>query len=292
MKKTLLITLIILLIVLGGYTMIQGYSIGTINILSYSGIKEKDNALQQKIDEVNKLVRTDYANETKSIEENKNKLTKTKEEYEDLVQVNPESGEVTRQLQQYETEYLWTKIGNHAKTEGVTLKIDITKAFEPSKPEANKQEETESNNNEESANTSENATNETDNESAEEVTEETTEETEKSKDGHYDLEFTATGPYVGIADFLYDIENDSTLGFKIEDFLIDGTDDTTGLQVVATFKCKDIAIKDLIKTSEEQREDENNNNEENDNTNSNTENTTNSTKRNTSNSSNTTNSSN
>ena len=36
--------------------------------------------------------------------------------------------------------------------------------------------------------------------------------------GLYDLYFTANGTYVGITDFISDIENDSKLGFKIDDF--------------------------------------------------------------------------
>ena len=59
------------------------------------------------------------------------------------------------------------------------------------------------------------------------------------------MKFTATGEYVGITDFIYDIENDSSLGFKIEEFkLLPATtqqsDGKTNLS--ATFTCKNIAI--------------------------------------------------
>jgi len=36
--------------------------------------------------------------------------------------------------------------------------------------------------------------------------------------GLYDLNFTANGKYADVAQFIYDIENDSRLGFKIENF--------------------------------------------------------------------------
>ena len=36
--------------------------------------------------------------------------------------------------------------------------------------------------------------------------------------GKYDLEITAEGEYIGITDFIYDIEKDDTLGFKILNF--------------------------------------------------------------------------
>lgn len=38
--------------------------------------------------------------------------------------------------------------------------------------------------------------------------------------GKYDLEVTAEGEYIGITDFIYDIEKDDTLGFKILNFKI------------------------------------------------------------------------
>lgn len=63
----------------------------------------------------------------------------------------------------------------------------------------------------------------------------------------YNLNFTVTGSYVGIADFIYDIENNSQLGFKIENFAMVPGGSTESLQ--ATFTCKNIEIKELSKSS-------------------------------------------
>lgn len=56
----------------------------------------------------------------------------------------------------------------------------------------------------------------------------------------YDLKFTVTGGYIQITDFLYDIERDSTLVFKIENFKMVPGDSTENLS--ATFTCKDIKL--------------------------------------------------
>lgn len=56
----------------------------------------------------------------------------------------------------------------------------------------------------------------------------------------YDLKFTVTGGYIQIVDFLYDIERDSTLVFKLENFKMVPGADTDNL--VATFTCRDIKI--------------------------------------------------
>jgi len=65
--------------------------------------------------------------------------------------------------------------------------------------------------------------------------------------GLYDLNFTANGSYIGITDFLYAIEDDASLLFKIEQFALapsgssSGTEaDTTSLQ--GTFVVKDLSI--------------------------------------------------
>lgn len=59
-----------------------------------------------------------------------------------------------------------------------------------------------------------------------------------STSGLYDLNFTIAGKYSDVTDFIYDIENDSKLGFKIEDFHMSAN----GEGVQGTFSCKEITI--------------------------------------------------
>lgn len=102
-----------------------------------------------------------------------------------------------------------------------------------------------------------------------------------STENNYTLNFTANGSYVGITEFISDIENDSALGFKIEDFYLKPGSSTQDLQ--ATFTCRDITIKDIVKSQEKKTDtttEENGTNTENgntttDNNNTNTTNTVN-----------------
>ena len=55
----------------------------------------------------------------------------------------------------------------------------------------------------------------------------------------YTLNFTVTGEYSSITNFIYDIENDSKLGFKIDEFKMGAADAST---LSATFSCKEIPI--------------------------------------------------
>ncbi len=59
----------------------------------------------------------------------------------------------------------------------------------------------------------------------------------------YNLNFTAVGSYVGISEFIRDIEDDSDLAFKIENFSMKAGSSTSHLQ--ATFVCKNIPIEGI-----------------------------------------------
>lgn len=98
----------------------------------------------------------------------------------------------------------------------------------------------------------------------------------------YNMNFTAVGSYVGISEFIRDIEDDSDLAFKIEEFSMKAGESTSQLQ--ATFVCKNIPIEGVssIDTNTQNTTDGNTTNT----------NSTNSTNTNSSNSTNTTNSTN
>ena len=97
----------------------------------------------------------------------------------------------------------------------------------------------------------------------------------------YDLTFTATGGYIQIIDFLYDIESDNTLVFKLENFKMVPGSSTE--ELVATFVCKDVKL-NISQTSSSNNNlptEQNSNVNSNTNTNSNNTTTNNTTTNNT-----------
>ena len=95
----------------------------------------------------------------------------------------------------------------------------------------------------------------------------------------YNLNFTVTGSYVGTTDFIYDIENDSKLGFKIDNFKMVSGDNA---EVIGAFVCQDIPLSvGNIEKSFEETNDENTSSENK--TSSNTNTTTNTTSKNSTN---------
>lgn len=103
----------------------------------------------------------------------------------------------------------------------------------------------------------------------------------------YNLDFTVTGTYSNTTDFIYDIENDSALGFKIDNFkMIAGGKS----EVTAAFVCQDIPMSvGNIENSEQKATTSTNNNNANNETTTDAQNTTSNNAANTTNANSTTN---
>ena len=199
MKKLLILILIALLLALTGIIVINGVEFGSLEILGIRGIQEESEKLDDKIQEAGKLAQKDFQQAVKDVEDNSKKLKETKAEYDEMTAISSASDvESAAQLEKYEIETLWVKLGNHATNEGATMKMDVTQG----------------------SNTTQNT---------------------------YNLNFTVNGSYIAITDFISDIENDDTLGFKIEEFKMIPSGSDSNLQ--ATFVCKDIAIKEITSTT-------------------------------------------
>ena len=196
MKKLLIGIIIVLILVLTGITIVKGFQIGSVEILGIMNIKDENEKLDTTVKKATKLASTDYQQKIDELNSALKKLESEKTSYEDLVNVSTESQvESANQIYNNTIDFLWVRIENHAKSEGVTMKMLVTK----------------------SSSGAENA---------------------------YDLNFTATGTYTGIEEFVTGIEDDSKLGFKIENISMVASSNN-GEEVEATFVCKNITIKGL-----------------------------------------------
>ena len=126
MRKILISILLILLIILAFFTIFQGVSIGAFNILSTNGIIELNNNLTSKINEANTKIKNDLQSRKADLSESIDNLLKNKESYYNLANVSTEN-EINEANTEdiYNIEYLWLRIGNHARNEGVNLKMDV-----------------------------------------------------------------------------------------------------------------------------------------------------------------------
>ena len=191
MRKVLIIVIILLLVALG-YTMsFKGLEIGKFEIWSVKELSESSKNMDSKIEEINSLIDVQYPKKISDLKSASNSLRSAREEY--LKYTNLSSDEqILRAMQEesYSIEFLWTKIGNHATSEGVNLKFEIA-----------------------SSSTGGNNVN--------------------------DINFTVEGTYIGITNFIYAIENDQELNFRIQNFKLLPND---GNILKGTFVVRNIAI--------------------------------------------------
>ena len=129
MKKILLIVIIILLSVIAYSTVASGYNVGDFQVLGIKDIQDKNNELNEKIQEATKKNTTTYQDKMNQLNVAAKDLIAKKKSYEELVSYSKDSDVAkAQQFQQYEVEVLWTKIGMYATKNGVVLKFDITES--------------------------------------------------------------------------------------------------------------------------------------------------------------------
>ena len=200
MRKLLLIIVDCLLLIFSGFFMINGIS--AVGIHGFMDLHEENKKIDQKIEKLSNETMGIFESSQSKIKNVANDLINSKTEYENqAILSSSQTSNYVTQTEKYDIEYLWTRLGNYAKDEGCTLKIDVSS---------------------------------------------TNEGKEKNL---YNLRFHVGGSYAGITDFIYDVENDSKLGFQIENFAITSPGET----LTATFDCIGIPIS-VFQTEEPTKE--------------------------------------
>ncbi len=129
MRKILIILLIVLLLVLGYFTIFNGLNIFGMDVLSVFAIKEKSEQLDGELQKISTLTSVDRTKAMSELNDSAKQLVIAKDEYNDKVLYSSkEEIEIATQGIQYEMEYLWTKIGNHATKNGIILKFVVSQS--------------------------------------------------------------------------------------------------------------------------------------------------------------------
>lgn len=192
MRKILIGIIVLLLIVLGVMAVTKGIDIGSIEVASISQLSEKNDSIDSKIEEINTLIDTEYPKKLTELNTASKKMQDSKEEYLKYSTIST-NDEIIKAMQGkvYKIEFLWTKLGQHVRNEGVVLDFKIV-------------------------------------------------ESSIGESKASDLEFTVTGTYSRITNFVYAIENDDDLDFRIDNFkLIPSNSD---VMLTATFTVRNVVI--------------------------------------------------
>jgi len=189
MKKILLSVLIVLLLLLVIFMAKDGIKIGDFQIMSVSQISDKNLLIDSKIEEANRLISVEYPKKNEELKNESQKMINAKELYLKETANSTEEEILKATMQEtYELDFLFTRIGNHVKEEGVYAEMAVV--------------------------------------------------TGDSNEVN-DINFTVDGTYIGITNFIYAIENDTKLNYRIKNFkLLSKSGDT----LRATFVVKNVRI--------------------------------------------------
>lgn len=168
MRKILLLIVIILLLVFCYTAIVKGTSIGSLHISSIKEIDENNKKLDEKTEEVNSLIDVTYPKENDELNNASKAMQEVKERYlKETSSSTEQEIENALQVENYDIERLYVKLGMHAKKEGVQIKFTL---------------------------------------GAPQI------------ENIRDLNFTVEGSYIAITNFLYAIEDDEELKFRIYNF--------------------------------------------------------------------------
>ena len=126
MRKVLIIIVIVLLLIVGYLMIFNGLNVLGMDVLSIKQIKDKNTELDQKLQVVSTLTSTEQPKALSDLNSSAKQLMIAKEEYNDKI-LYSSTDDILAASQgiEYETEYLWTKIGNHAKKNTINLRFEI-----------------------------------------------------------------------------------------------------------------------------------------------------------------------
>lgn len=199
MRKLLISVLIFLLLVLAYVVIANGVHLGIIDVYGVKEIIDTNKEIDDNIEQAKKLVETDFAKSIVDLGNSEKKLATVKKDYNQLTSVSTEAQIIqASELEEYEIEFLWAKVGTIATKHGINIKMEVKNSTS----------------------------------------------LRKSSDGRalYDLYFSTTGSYIYTALFISDLENDSDLEFKIDNFKMENG--SSG-KVNASFTVTSIAINNL-----------------------------------------------
>ena len=222
----------------------------SIKFLSIQGlIDRKDDVLEKE---------KELVDEQQSYSQTLNKLTDSQKEFDmqkaKYESISDETIEIIKEAttqENYNMEYMWIKLGNYAKVNNLSLIViepgaDYSVLEKNSKNDDKKKEEdttttTTSTGNESGTKaTSSSATNQPNSNSntEEEVDEEATVD-EEAENNDTTMKIQLQGSYIDISDFIFEVENDVELKFKLDNILIEYVQGTT---IKATFDVKNTII--------------------------------------------------
>ena len=129
MKKIILVLIILIISIFSYAIVVNGFSVSGFKIASLGQIKDKNNELDNKIEELNNLKNKTYPTELSNLSAAGDELLSTKEEYLNFVDFGEDSNiQEISEYKKYEIEALWVMVGNYATENNLKLNFSIAES--------------------------------------------------------------------------------------------------------------------------------------------------------------------
>ena len=245
-KMIALIVSLLVIVAVSVLVMIKGVNIGAISAISINGISDKKLDVEKAKADLDK-VKVNYEQTKDTLETAKSQFNDEKNEYELISDETIKTVKEATKEEEYLIEYLWITLGNYASAHKLTLSV-IEPGGKISQPEST----TTDNSTEVSTGTgikgNESGVTQTTNAATTglptdgvETSETTTVENVQNPitaDGSA-LTVQVKGNYIDLADFVFEVENDKSLRFRLDNIKMASAG---GNAVTATFNVKDFTV--------------------------------------------------
>lgn len=244
-KKVIIISSIsVILLLLLLLFLFVDISLGPIKISSISTILQQHGKVTQEEAEL-LLKQSTYQTTLSSLEKSKKNYEKEKKEYEALSDETIKVIKEATMQEEYSIEYIWIRLGNYAKMNNLSIVLvepggtqEAAKAEKENQTTTTPAKTADSNGDTTTDSTSANSNENTDEKS--ETKEPSQEENLEQNSRGETFKIQVSGSYMNVSDFVFAVENDSELKFKLDNITMEYVAGTT---IKATFDVKNMIIK-------------------------------------------------
>ena len=126
MKKILMGILIFFLLLIITFMLIGRVGFGEFRISGLENIKEESDKLDKKILEVSALTKSTYEQKKDDLNSAQKSMLKSKQDYKEKLAYSTAGAiESANRLENYNIDFLWTRIGKYATKQGLGLKLEL-----------------------------------------------------------------------------------------------------------------------------------------------------------------------
>lgn len=239
---------LVLIVAAAVFVMIRGINLGPVNAISITGISDKKLDVENAKSDLERT-KTSYDMTKSSLETAKKQFNDEKNEYELISDETIKAVKEATKEEEYMIEYLWITLGNYATAHNLSLSViepggtaGQTTTTTPTDTTTNVSTGTGVEGNESGVTSEKNAATTglpTDAATKDGAAEEAPTVTNPVTSSSSALTVQVKGSYIDLADFVFEVENDKSLRFRLDNIKMTSAG---GTEVTTTFNVKDFTV--------------------------------------------------